>query len=381
MAVICDREHRLNEAMDLIETWAGQNDIEVNKKKSGILVIQNDNNKEKEYRGYPVKNWYKYLGIRMNKELNPMVHLEETRKRLNVYIKRNEYLINEYFSPKTRVQLCQYFQETRLAYGMCTFLDDKLVVEKLEAIRMTFMRSIMKLASNVSTYRFRLALNLPRAEFSLFVRLEMVIRKYREHFKEEPTIYRKVMKLFYEMVEEYTGRKVTDMNVEDLKLAVKWCSIARVAADEGIELGKSYWEVTMKVLYVYPDKMDQLLIRYLVKASFLHVREDWEAYECELCQVKLTRTHISNECPYVKAERTKLLEILGVDDHGGVDVEKILLKEYYNMDEKWSKVMQIARKRLIAVKSFVAQLYIKRGNFKRAIANHETAKGIDRTVD
>ena len=89
LTVICDGEHRLYEANDLIDTWTGQNDIEVNKKKSGILVIQNDNNKEKEYRGYQVKNWYKYLGIRMNKELNPMVHLEETRKRLNVYIKRN----------------------------------------------------------------------------------------------------------------------------------------------------------------------------------------------------------------------------------------------------------------------------------------------------
>ena len=155
-----------------------------------------------------MKNWYKYLGIRMNKELNPMVHLEETRKRLNVYIKRNEYLINKYFSPRTRVQLCQCFQESRLFYVMCTFLDDKLVMEKLEKIRMTFMRSIMKLKCNVSTYRFRLALNLPKAELSLFVRLEMVKGKYKEHLNEEPTIYRNVMRLFNEMIEEYTGRKV-----------------------------------------------------------------------------------------------------------------------------------------------------------------------------
>ena len=38
------------------------------------------------------------------------------------------------------------------------------------------------------------------------------------------------------------------MNVEDLKLAAKRCSIARVAADEGEELGKSFGEVTMKVV-------------------------------------------------------------------------------------------------------------------------------------
>ena len=64
------------------------------------------------------------------------------------------------------------------------------------------MWSIMRLENNMSTYRLRLALKLPEAEFSLFVRLEMVIRKYNEYFKEEPTIYRNVIKLFYEMVEE-----------------------------------------------------------------------------------------------------------------------------------------------------------------------------------
>jgi hypothetical protein len=75
------------------------------------------------------------------------------------------------------------------------------------------------------------------------------------------------------MVEIYTGRKVADMTVDDLKLVAKRCSIARLAPDKGIELGKSFWEVTMK---------DQLLIRHLLKAGFLHVREDWERYDCEL---------------------------------------------------------------------------------------------------
>jgi hypothetical protein len=53
---------------------------------------------------------------------------------------------------------------------MCKFLDDKLVMEKLETIRMTFKSSIMKLENNVSTDRFRLALDLPRAEFFAVVK-------------------------------------------------------------------------------------------------------------------------------------------------------------------------------------------------------------------
>ena len=91
-------------------------------------------------------------------------------------------------------------------------------------------------------------------------------------------------------------------------------------------------------------------------------------------------THIER-MPIRKSRESETAANTEVNDHGGVNVEKILLKEYYNMDEKWSKDLKIARKRLIAMKSFVAQLYIKRGDVRRAIANHETVKGIDRMVE
>ena len=44
LAIICDGLSRLFEAMVLIETWAGQNDIKVKKRKSGFLLIHYDNN-------------------------------------------------------------------------------------------------------------------------------------------------------------------------------------------------------------------------------------------------------------------------------------------------------------------------------------------------
>ena len=44
--------------MDIIEKWAGMNDIEVKNKKSGIFIIQNKRCIEEQIRGYPVKNLY-----------------------------------------------------------------------------------------------------------------------------------------------------------------------------------------------------------------------------------------------------------------------------------------------------------------------------------
>ena len=55
-AALCDGEDELHKEMDIIEKWASLNDIVVNKKKSGILVIQNQKSSVDQYSGYPVKN-------------------------------------------------------------------------------------------------------------------------------------------------------------------------------------------------------------------------------------------------------------------------------------------------------------------------------------
>ena len=44
LETICNGEENLIRAMDIIEKWAGMNDIEVNKKKSRIFIIQNQKN-------------------------------------------------------------------------------------------------------------------------------------------------------------------------------------------------------------------------------------------------------------------------------------------------------------------------------------------------
>lgn len=145
------------------------------------MVIQNDNTKSTIYRGYPVKNWFKYLGVRLYYYLNLATILVMTRQMLDVYLKRNKWLLEEYFSPKSLIQLCEYFQCSRLAYEICVFLDDADVMKKLESIKMLFLRSILGFEHDVSSNRLRMAINLPKMTFELFIRLKRVIDKYKEH--------------------------------------------------------------------------------------------------------------------------------------------------------------------------------------------------------
>ena len=55
---ICDGDENLINAIDIYEKWAGINDIQVNKKRSGIIIIQNQSSNQEQIRGYPVKNLY-----------------------------------------------------------------------------------------------------------------------------------------------------------------------------------------------------------------------------------------------------------------------------------------------------------------------------------
>ena len=96
--------------MKLIQESGGKNDIAVNKKKSEILIIQNQKGKEEDVGGYPVKNWYKYLGVRLDHNLSTRVHIVKTKEKLEVYVRKNGWILKEYFSLMSLIQLCEYFQ-------------------------------------------------------------------------------------------------------------------------------------------------------------------------------------------------------------------------------------------------------------------------------
>ena len=206
-----------------------------------------------------------------------------------------------------------------------------------------------------------MAINIPKMEYELFVRLKRVIDKYKEHFGEEPTIYKDIMAMFYSEINEYTGIRMEDQDdIQLRKIAKRW-SVVKLGTKEGVEIGKEFFDTTMTNLYKYIDKRDFWLIRYMIKSGFLSEREP---YDCEICEgVELNRKHLTNKCIYMDEERRKLREILRVGD-GDEDLEEKIIKSYYNMDKCEPKR---AREKLMGIKNFVSQLYIKRGKLKEIL--------------
>ena len=217
IAIICKSKDELLKAMDIIDKWCLKNDVRINKKKSGILILQNDSIYDKDINGYPLQNQYKYLGIMINSSIDPSNHIYETNKKLALYLKRNQWLMRSYFTPRSLLLLANYYQMSRLSYGMCVFLDNDKIMDNLEKARMKYCRSIIGLKENIKSNLLRLTLCLPKVEYLLFNRLLNVIEKYTEHFKEVPYVFALIVHEFYhKFLFYYSLTKISDLKQQKL---------------------------------------------------------------------------------------------------------------------------------------------------------------------
>ena len=66
----------VNYVINIIDKWSTLNKIKVNKLKSGIMILKNnDNANENNIEEYLIINEYKYLGILINDKMNIQKHI------------------------------------------------------------------------------------------------------------------------------------------------------------------------------------------------------------------------------------------------------------------------------------------------------------------
>ena len=117
ISVICKDYAQFINVTNILGEWCINNKIEVNKKKSAVMFLGQDKNCQKtDLRGYSKEKIYKYLGLHIDKDINPEVSLKKQFEKLDEYLVRNKWLIKKYFTPKTLIQISQYFQFSRIGY-------------------------------------------------------------------------------------------------------------------------------------------------------------------------------------------------------------------------------------------------------------------------
>ena len=104
----------------------------------------------KSFDGIPFTKSYKYLGIIVDRNFSHIQGLNKNCTKLEIYLRRNAWLLEDNFSPKTLVAISRYFHQSRLTYGMSCFLDKNTVIKKMDSIICKFVKSTIKIENTVN---------------------------------------------------------------------------------------------------------------------------------------------------------------------------------------------------------------------------------------
>ena len=74
LCILCKGINQLLNILNKIEKWSILNGINVNKKKSGIMILKGTDDRS-EIEGYPIIKQYKYLGITIDNKMKINNHI------------------------------------------------------------------------------------------------------------------------------------------------------------------------------------------------------------------------------------------------------------------------------------------------------------------
>ena len=89
--LICKDKRELMRGIRFIEEWSRENQLSINKRKSGVMIMNKRRsrmNEEGEIEGYPIVLSYKYLGTVIDNSQSIDHHLTQLNNKMNYLIRR-----------------------------------------------------------------------------------------------------------------------------------------------------------------------------------------------------------------------------------------------------------------------------------------------------
>ena len=333
LCVLCDGRNQLNNVIKIIDKWSKLNGINVNKNKSGIMILKNDIKEKDNIDGYPIIREYKYLGILINFKMNIQNHIGMIDKKLNEYFKKNFILNKRYFSVKSIMLIFGYFHKSRLLYGLPAFIDQKSKIERIDNIMITNIKKLLKLAKRTNTERLKIALGLPDLNTYLIQRLIKLKIKYENIFNEKLTMYDETIKKILNLNDISQVRPHNNYVYNKLRI---------IGNKEGLDINQGFINRLKHRIYSWYVDSDFLLLKFMChRGSF---RED--IYEkCILCKdANNGFIHVVNECKCLEEERKELINKLQyINNTWGTNLLREIEYHYYSV--RYSNAESLAKRK------------------------------------
>ena len=137
IAALYEGKPKLDNVIEVVESWAKRNKIGINYLKSGITALGKcsmEMKKALRYRGFPVVREYKYMGITVSDRLSVREHLKNLKEIFRQYLERRTKLNSKHCTVKNRVQVWTLCVYPKLSYGIESFIDEKSHIRKAASI-------------------------------------------------------------------------------------------------------------------------------------------------------------------------------------------------------------------------------------------------------
>jgi hypothetical protein len=351
LVCLCADLVNLKICIGTLDRWAKKNEIDINHKKSGIMILHRDEgDKRKELLRYPLVNEYKYLGVLINDRMNCPKQIHVIGGRIDKYFSRNKWLIHKYFTTGGLIQIWSLFQKSRLVYGMSTFADDKTRMEELSVSLLKHLKGILRLPRTTNTSRIYATLGITKFKYSLQLQLARTLNKYAGWFGELPPRNLELIRrldskfdlglftskeflmreLMRRLNERYTHKKARKLVGHDIPLD---------------------YSVRLDGLYKTCDGRDSMIVKYFCNVGFFRhkYRET-----CQHCGAPNSREHAVDECKHYDGLRIeakkKLREIFGDED-----LSTMLSKIYFGAVETKRREY---KRLVLLMKEYIRRLYM-----------------------
>jgi hypothetical protein len=343
-AYICRDLKELHEVIKHLTKWSEENKIQINRKKSGILIINDDSVDGNMIEGFPVVGEYNYLGIVIDSKINPRPHIKKIREKLQVYLSRNKALQKKYFTPFSLLRIIESFVKSRLSYGISCFLDDRLCIDKINSVLFDHIKSLFDLPGNTSHNRLQLALGEPSITCRLAVRALKNWHKYFEHFREFPIELKPTLEKYFTS-EELSSP--CDYNSLFDRLTNN--EMKKISAQYKILIRSDHRKYLKKYMYTYPDKRDYYLIRF-----FTNTTKATNERLVEICVCGETNNgeHSLNKCEKImndeeREEFKKKMRLLliqcGITMDKNITLYEMCVLVYYSFDKEANNETKIRK--------------------------------------
>ena len=295
-AYICRDLSELHKTIEIIEKWTIENKIPINRKKSGILIINDDGVDSNLIKDIPVVTEYNYLGVLIDNKLKPGFHVTKIKKKIKIYLSKNKMLQQKYFTPFSLIRIIEYFVKSRLSYGISCFLEVKTQINRIDLILLQHIKSLFGLLINTSHKRLQLTLGEPEIRIRLAIRLLKNWYKYHDHFHEYPEKMRSTLELYFSTIELSSP---CDYNKLKSKLIHE--NLIKIGNElkEDIKIRYDHRKFLRSYVFTYPDKRDFLVIRFFTKTTRSTNERLFEICQCgmensgrhavDVCELTMTR--------------------------------------------------------------------------------------------